>query len=260
METLLSFNSVDICFDDKLVVHDVSFFLQPGEILGIVGESGSGKSTIIKAAMGLLGSNGRVSRGEIFFKGENIIDLPESSMRQIRGAQLGMIFQDSVASLCPIRTVGSQIYECLTAHEKISRQEAKEKALDLFHKLGFKEGERVWSSYPFELSGGMNQRVGIVMAMLLNPSVLLADEPTSALDVFVQKQVVLEMLGLRDLFGTAIILVTHDLGVISAMADNILVLQNGNIMEYGRASDVLNSPKNDYTKMLLSAVPRLRRN
>lgn len=260
METLLSFNSVDICFDDKLVVHDVSFFLQPGEILGIVGESGSGKSTIIKAAMGLLGSNGRVSRGEIFFKGENIIDLPESSMRQIRGAQLGMIFQDSVASLCPIRTVGSQIYECLTAHEKISRQEAKEKALDLFHKLGFKEGERVWSSYPFELSGGMNQRVGIVMAMLLNPSVLLADEPTSALDVFVQKQVVLEMLGLRDLFGTAIILVTHDLGVISAMADNILVLKNGNIMEYGRASDVLNSPKNDYTKMLLSAVPRLRRN
>lgn len=260
METLLSFNSVDICFDDKLVVHDVSFFLQPGEILGIVGESGSGKSTIIKAAMGLLGSNGRVSRGEIFFKGENIIDLPESSMRQIRGAQLGMIFQDSVASLCPIRTVGSQIYECLTAHEKISRQEAKEKALDLFHKLGFKEGERVWSSYPFELSGGMNQRVGIVMAMLLNPSVLLADEPTSALDVFVQKQVVLEMLGLRDLFGTAIILVTHDLGVISAMADNILVLQNGNIMEYGRASDVLNSPKNEYTKMLLSAVPRLRRN
>lgn len=260
METLLSFNSVDICFDDKLVVHDVSFFLQPGEILGIVGESGSGKSTIIKAAMGLLGSNGRVSRGEIFFKGENIIDLPESSMRQIRGAQLGMIFQDSVASLCPIRTVGSQIYECLTAHEKISRQEAKEKALDLFHKLGFKEGERVWSSYPFELSGGMNQRVGIVMAMLLNPSVLLADEPTSALDVFVQKQVVLEMLGLRDLFGTAIILVTHDLGVISAMADNILVLKNGNIMEYGRASDVLNSPKNEYTKMLLSAVPRLRRN
>lgn len=260
METLLSFNSVDICFDDKLVVHDVSFSLQPGEILGIVGESGSGKSTIIKAAMGLLGSNGRVSRGEIFFKGENIIDLPESSMRQIRGAQLGMIFQDSEAALCPIRTVGSQIYECLTAHERISRQEAKEKALDLFHKLGFKEGERVWSSYPFELSGGMNQRVGIVMAMLLNPSVLLADEPTSALDVFVQKQVVLEMLGLRDLFGTAIILVTHDLGVISAMADNILVLQNGNIMEYGRASDVLNSPENEYTKMLLSAVPKLRRN
>ena len=260
METLLSFNSVDICFDDKLVVHDVSFSLQPGEILGIVGESGSGKSTIIKAAMGLLGSNGRVSRGEIFFKGENIIDLPESSMRQIRGAQLGMIFQDSEAALCPIRTVGSQIYECLTAHEKISRQEAKEKALELFHKLGFKEGERVWSSYPFELSGGMNQRVGIVMAMLLNPSVLLADEPTSALDVFVQKQVVLEMLGLRDLFGTAIILVTHDLGVISAMADNILVLQNGNIMEYGRASDVLNSPENEYTKMLLSAVPKLRRN
>lgn len=260
METLLSFNSVDICFDDKSVVHNVSFSLQPGEILGIVGESGSGKSTIIKAAMGLLGRNGRVSRGEIFFKGDNITDLPESGMRQIRGAQIGMIFQDSAASLCPIRTVGSQIYECLTAHEKISRQEAKEKALDLFHKLGFKEGERVWSSYPFELSGGMNQRVGIVMAMLLNPSVLLADEPTSALDVFVQKQVVLEMLGLRDLFGTAIILVTHDLGVISAMADNILVLQNGNIMEYGRASDVLNSPKNDYTKMLLSAVPKLRRN
>lgn len=259
MATLLSFNSVDIGFDDKPVVHNVSFSLQAGEILGIVGESGSGKSTIIKAAMGLLDESGRVSRGEIFFKGDNITDFSEQEMRRIRGAQLGMIFQDSAVYLCPIRTIGSQIYETMRAHEKISQQEAKERALTLFHKLGFKECERIWSSYPFELSGGMNQRVGIGMAMLLNPLVLLADEPTSALDVFVQKQVVLEMLRLRDLFGTAIILVTHDIGVVSAMADSILVLQNGKIMEYGKALDILNSPESEYTKMLLSAAPKLRR-
>ena len=146
-----------------------------------------------------------------------------------------------------------------SADMKITKAEAKEKALDLFDKLNFAEGKRIWDSYSFELSGGMNQRVGIALSMLMNPSVLMADEPTSALDVSVQKQAVMEMLRLRELFGTAIILVTHDIGVVSAMADRILVLQDGNMIEYGDARKVLQDPQNAYTKKLLGAVPRLRR-
>lgn len=257
--TLLSYDSVEISFGGHPVVHDISFDLRPGEILGLVGESGSGKSTLIKAAMGLLGQNGLVTRGDIIYKGKNLVDMPERELRHIRGAEIGMIFQDAGASLCPIRTIGSQICESMAAHGKISEAEAKEHALDLFAKLNFKEPERIWNSYSFEMSGGMNQRAGIAISMLMNPPVLLADEPTSALDVAVQRQVVQEMLHIRELFGTAILIVTHDIGVVSAMADTVLVLQNGNKMEYGPAKEVLEDPQDAYTKKLLSAVPKLRR-
>ncbi|MFR5336113.1 MAG: ABC transporter ATP-binding protein [Blautia producta] len=259
MKQTLSYDSVEISFDGKAVVHDVSFSLHPGEILGIVGESGSGKSTLLKAAMGLLGKSGMVTRGDIWFQEKDIPDLSRGEMQKICGEKIGMIFQDAGASLCPIRTIGEQIYESITAHKKMSREQAKEKALGLFEKLKFQDGERIWNSYPFELFGGMNQRVGIAIAMLMEPPVLLADEPTSALDVAVQRQVVQEMLALRELFGTAIILVTHDIGVVSAMADSILVLKEGKVMEYGAATQVLETPQNDYTRKLLSAVPRLRR-
>ncbi|MCI8672589.1 MAG: ABC transporter ATP-binding protein [Lachnospiraceae bacterium] len=259
MAELLKYDNVEISFGGRPVVHDVSVSLRPGEILGLVGESGSGKSTLIKAAMGLLGSNGLVTRGDIWFEGKNIPDLPERELRKIRGVKIGMIFQDAGASLCPIRTIGEQIHESMSAHMEISKEEAKERALELFDKLNFKDAGRIWDSYPFELSGGMNQRAGIAIAMLMNPAVLLADEPTSALDVAVQKQVVMEMRQLRDMFGTAIIIVTHDIGVVSAMADRVLVLNHGDVMEYGDAEQVLNAPQNDYTKKLLSAVPRLRR-
>ena len=259
MKEILSYGSVEVSFDGKAVVHDVSFSLHPGEILGIVGESGSGKSTLLKAAMGLLGKSGMVTRGDIWFQEKDIPDLSRGEMQKICGEKIGMIFQDAGASLCPIRTIGEQIYESITAHKKMSREQAKEKALGLFEKLKFQDGERIWNSYPFELSGGMNQRAGIAIAMLMEPPVLLADEPTSALDVAVQRQVVQEMLSLRELFGTAIILVTHDIGVVSAMADSILVLKEGKVMEYGTAKQVLAAPQNDYTRKLLSAVPRLRR-
>ena len=259
MENLLTYEAVEICFQEQKVIDGVDFSLRKGEILGIVGESGSGKSTLLKAAMGLLGSGGMVTRGDIWFDGKDIPDLPEKELRKIRGAGMGMIFQDAGASLCPIRTIGEQIYESMSAHRKISRAEAKEKALQLFEKLNFRDGERIWNSYPFELSGGMNQRAGIAIAMLLEPSVLLADEPTSALDVAVQRQVVEEILRLRELFGTAVILVTHDIGVVSAMADTVLVLKDGRMMEYGRAEQVLHRPENDYTRKLRAAVPRLRR-
>ncbi|MEE0811722.1 ABC transporter ATP-binding protein [Blautia sp.] len=259
MKEILSYGSVEVSFDGKAVVHDVSFSLHQGEILGIVGESGSGKSTLLKAAMGLLGKNGMVTRGDIWFQEKDIPDLSRGEMQKICGDKIGMIFQDAGASLCPIRTIGEQIYESIAAHKKMSREQAKEKALGLFEKLKFQDGERIWNSYPFELSGGMNQRVGIAIAMLMEPPVLLADEPTSALDVAVQRQVVQEMLSLRELFGTAIILVTHDIGVVSAMADSILVLKEGEVMEYGAAKQVLEAPQNAYTRKLLSAVPRLRR-
>ena len=237
----------------------MSFTLHAGEILGIVGESGSGKSTLLKAAMGLLGNGGLVTKGDIWFKGKDLPDLPEKELRKICGAGIGMIFQDAGASLCPIRTIGEQIYESMSAHMEITRSQAREKALALFEKLQFKDGQRIWNSYPFELSGGMNQRAGIAIAMLMEPPVLLADEPTSALDVAVQKQVIEEMLHLRELFGTAIILVAHDIGVVSAMADTVLVLKDGRIMEFGTAQQVLHEPRDAYTRKLLAAVPKLRR-
>ena len=259
MEPLLTYRSVEVSFNGRAVTHDVSFTLHAGEILGIVGESGSGKSTLLKAAMGLLGNGGLVTKGDIWFKGKDLPDLPEKELRKICGAGIGMIFQDAGASLCPIRTIGEQIYESMSAHMEITRSQAREKALALFEKLQFKDGQRIWNSYPFELSGGMNQRAGIAIAMLMEPPVLLADEPTSALDVAVQKQVIEEMLHLRELFGTAIILVTHDIGVVSAMADTVLVLKDGRIMEFGTAQQVLHEPRDAYTRKLLAAVPKLRR-
>lgn len=259
MKEILNYQSVEISFNGQKVVQNVSFSLHAGEILGIVGESGSGKSTLLKAAMGLLGESGMVTRGDIWFQGKDIPDLSRKEMQKICGEKIGMIFQDAGASLCPIRTIGEQIYESITAHKRMSRESAKEKALSLFKKLKFQDGERIWNSYPFELSGGMNQRVGIAIAMLMEPPVLLADEPTSALDVAVQRQVVQQMLALREMFGTAIILVTHDIGVVSAIADTVLVLKEGQVMEYGAAKQVLEAPENVYTRKLLSAVPRLRR-
>ena len=259
MAELLRYDHVDISYNGFLAVKDVSFTLESGEILGIVGESGCGKSTLIKAAMGLLGSAGMVTRGNIWYKGKNLPDLPPKELRKRNGPELGMIFQSAGSSFCPIRTIGAQLYETMTEHEKISKAEFLDRAMELLGKLGFEDGKRVLGSYPFELSGGMQQRVGIAAAMLLNPSVLLADEPTSALDVSVQKQVVEEMLLVRDTFGTAMVLVSHNIGVIRAMADKVLVLKDGETVEYGKTQQVLENPQADYTRAMLSAVPRLRR-
>ena len=259
MEALLQYNHVDISYLGQPVIRDVSFSLRSGEILGIVGESGSGKSTLIKAAMGLLGSEGSITGGEICYRGRLLNRLPPREMRTLCGPELGYIFQSSGSAFCPIRTVGSQLFETMKEHEKISRKDFEAQALELLSKLGFDSGKRILESYPFELSGGMQQRIGIAAAMLLNPSVLFADEPTSALDVTIQKQVVEEMLMVRKTFGTAIVLVTHNLGVIGAMTDRVLVLENGRCVECGSTRQVLSQPRADYTKALLAAVPRLRR-
>lgn len=256
---LLRYDHVDISYNGVPAIQDVSFTLEPGEILGIVGESGCGKSTLLKAAMGLLGDQGLVTRGDIWYKGLNLPDLPDKVRRTINGSELSMIFQNAGTSFCPIRTVGVQLYEALREHEAVSKAEFQDRALALLDKLGFSNGMRILQSYPFELSGGMQQRVGIAAAMLLQPSVLLADEPTSALDVSVQKQVLEEMLLVRKTFGTAIVLVSHNISLIGAMADRVLVLKGGKTMECGTVQQVLTSPQAAYTQALLAAVPRLRR-
>ena len=193
MDSLLRVEHVTISYNGKQVVSDVSFELKQGEILGIVGESGSGKSTIIKAIMGILGEEGLVTRGDIWYKGENLTDMSEKKLRKFLGTEIGMVFQDCKTALCPVRTIGAQIHEAVSEHEKITIKETRQRAASLMKKIGLEDGNRVLDSYPFELSGGMNQRVGICTAMIMHPNLLLADEPTSALDVTVQKQI-LELL------------------------------------------------------------------
>lgn len=255
----LLFEGVSLSYGEKSIVEDVSFTLHPGEILGIVGESGSGKTSLIHASLGLLGPGGRVSSGRILLGNRCLSEMSEGELRQIRGAEMGLVFQDVGQSFCPLRRVGAQIYESLAAHRPIQRKEARELSLGLFHRLGFAEAERIWESYPFELSGGMNQRVGVALALLAQPQILLADEVTSALDVSSQLQVLDELLLLRHLFGTAILLVTHDLGVVRYMADSLLVLKQGKVIEYGPAQQILEAPQAHYTRELLAAVPRLQR-
>ena len=220
------------------MTRDVSFSLHAGEILGIVGESGSGKSTLLKAAMGLLGGSGLVTRGDIWFQGRNLPDLPDRELRTICGSQNRDDLSGCRRVLLPHpHHRGAKSTRAWQPTGRSPGHEAGEKALALFEKLQLQNGPRIWDSYPFELSGGMNQRVGIAAAMLMEPPVLLADEPTSALDVAAQKQVIRQLLYLRQAFHTAMILVTHDIGVVSAMADTILVLKEGRIsgVRAGRA-------------------------
>ena len=179
-EALLRYEHVDVSFEGCAVLHDISISLGRGEILAVVGESGCGKSTLLRAAVKLLGASGLITRGHIWFEGKDLPALSERALRPIRGASVGMIFQDASASLAPVRTVGEQVFEAVAAHERSTEREVRKRAFDLFRTLNFETPERLWESYPFELSGGMCQRVGIVMAMLLRPQVLLADEPTSA--------------------------------------------------------------------------------
>lgn len=183
---LLEIRNVEISYDEMPVVKKINLKMDAGEILGIVGESGSGKSTLIRAAMGLLDIAGFVSQGDIFYKGQDILKYDDEAFRKMRGPEMAMIFQNCGSALCPIRTIGEQLYETMAEHGFCDRLEVKERVDLLFEKIHLKDSERILNSYPFELSGGMNQRVGIVMAMILNPQLLFADEPTSALDVTVQ--------------------------------------------------------------------------
>lgn len=234
MEPLLYVDNITVCYNQKPIVKDVSFSLERGKTLGIVGESGGGKSTILKAVMGLLGQEGMVTKGSIWYRGKNMTDMSSKERKKLLGKEIGMVFQDCESSLCPIRTIGSQIYESMAAHEKISRKEAFKRASFLMKKIGFEDSKRIWNSYPFELSGGMNQRIGICMAVLLNPSLLLADEPTSALDAGTQAQVIEELQILRQQAEMAMVLVTHNMEAVTSLADEILVLKGGKLEDRKR--------------------------
>lgn len=259
MEALLEYRQTDVCYGGVRAVRGVSFTLHAGEILGVVGESGCGKSTLLRAAMGLLGHGGLVTGGKILYRGENLPDLSRRARRRLNGPELGMIFQSAGSSFCPVRRVGDQLYEMMRAHGPMEKRAFRQQAGALLDRLGLEDGPRILNSYPFELSGGMQQRVGIAAAMLLRPRVLLADEPTAALDVSAQKQVQEELLLVRESFGTAMVLVSHNLGLVAAMADRVLVMRRGEIVEAGETRQVLRQPRADYTRRLLEAVPKLRR-
>ncbi|WP_303868658.1 ABC transporter ATP-binding protein [Acetobacterium wieringae] len=259
IEPLLAFQNVDISYGDQPVVNNINLKIEQGEILGIVGESGSGKSTLIKAAMGLLDPTGLVNQGDIFYKGHNILNMNAEKIRALRGPEMGIIFQNCGSALCSIRTIRDQLYETMEQHGFKDHKEVDQRAKTLFEKINLNDSDRILNSYPFELSGGMNQRVGIVMAMMLEPDMLFADEPTSALDVTVQAQVIREMMKLRDEFGTAIAIVTHNIGVVSYMADKVAVMCQGQLVEYGKTRDVIDYPQEQYTRQLIQAVPRIRR-
>ena len=258
-QSLLDIRNAEISYDGVPVVHDLTLSMKKGEILGIVGESGSGKSTLIRGAMGLLGKNGAVTKGDIFYKGKNVLDAKPEEVRKMRGPEMGMVFQNTGASLCPVRKIEDQLFESVLQHEKTEKEEIRRRAMELFEKMHLDQGERILKSYPFELSGGMNQRVGLMMAMILKPDLLFADEPTSALDVTVQASVVREMMKMRELYGTGIAIVTHNIGVVEFMADKVAVMHQGRLVEYGTKEEVIRHPQEPYTKKLIGAVLRIQR-
>lgn len=255
---ILNIENCTIYYEEQeAAVDHVSLSVGEQEIVSIVGESGSGKTTLIRAILGILPPGGKVTEGKILFQGKNILELDEAALQKIRGTEIAMIFQDVGASLDPIRIVESQYRESILAHRKMPKNECRSLEKDMLAKMHLTDPERVMVSYPFELSGGMKQRVGIAMSMTARPRLLLADEPTSALDVTIQAEVVREMKKLREQYETAIVLVTHNMGVASYISDKIGVMCKGRLVEFGKRDDVIFHPQHEYTKKLLAAVPRL---
>lgn len=243
---------------DVQAVRGVSFDVKPGEILGIVGESGSGKSITCLSVLGLLKANGEVVDGSADFEGKQLTGLSDKDLRAIRGDDIAMIFQDPMTSLNPTLTVGEQLIETIVAHKPVSRSEARKRALELFELVKIPSAASRLDNYPHEFSGGMRQRVMIAMALTCDPKLLIADEPTTALDVTIQRQILLLLKDLQEKLGMAIILITHDLGVIAEVADRILVMYGGMVMETGDVYDVFESPQHPYTTGLLDSIPDVR--
>lgn len=236
-------------------VNGLDFSVEKGSTLGIVGESGSGKSVTMLSIIKLLGVNGQIKEGSIFFNGENLVSKKEDYMQNLRGNEIGMIFQDPMTSLNPVLTIGYQICEPLIKHKKMSKSEAKKRAVELLREVGIPDPENRLKNYPYEFSGGMRQRVMIAIAISCNPQLLIADEPTTALDVTIQAQILDLMKNLQSELDTSIIIITHDLGVVADIADEIMVMYGGNMVEKGKTQDIFFSPKHPYTKGLLNSVP-----
>ncbi|EGC77025.1 ABC transporter ATP-binding protein [Treponema denticola] len=259
MPKLLSVKELTVRFAEKegytTIVDRVSFDVQNGEILCVVGESGCGKSTIAMSILQLLSINGEISGGHIIMDGQELTNLTEDEMCEIRGNNISMIFQDPMSSLNPTKTVASQLIEPYMIHKGMKRKAARAEALNILKDVGIPNPEKRLDEYPHQLSGGMRQRVMIAMALACQPKLLIADEPTTALDVTIQAQILDLMRTLRKERGTAIVFITHDLGVVAEMADKVLVLYAGHAVEYNTVEKVFNSPKHPYTMGLLKSVP-----
>jgi peptide/nickel transport system ATP-binding protein len=238
------------------IIEDVSFDVSPRRVLGIVGESGSGKSVTVRSILGLLRHPGRVDAGEVLLKGRNLVGLAERQMRAVRGKDIAMVFQDPQAALNPVMTIGEQIVEAMIVHD-VPVKAATARALDLLRQVGIPDAERNFSRYPHQFSGGMRQRVVIAMALANRPALLIADEPTTALDVTIQAQILRLLRGLKDDLGVSIILITHDMGVVAELCDDLIVMYGGRVVERGAVADVFRAPRHPYTTALLHSVPRI---
>jgi len=240
-------------------VNGISFNLDHGKVLGIVGESGSGKSVTAYSILQILTHPGRIVSGSIKFNGQELVGAGEHAMRKIRGNKISIIFQDPMTSLNPVYTIGNQLREAILLHTDRNEQQAKERAIEMLQLVGINEPEKRLSQYPYELSGGMRQRVMIAMALACEPDILIADEPTTALDVTIQAQILELMQELQKKLGMAIIMVTHDLGVIAELCDEIIVMYGGRICERGTADEIFYNPCHEYTKGLLRSIPSTNR-
>ncbi|OPJ56302.1 ABC transporter ATP-binding protein [Alkalithermobacter paradoxus] len=238
-------------------IRGVDFYLNKGEALGIVGESGSGKSVTSMSIMRLLQHPGKIVDGEILFNNENLIPKTDKEMQAIRGNRISMIFQDPMTSLNPVYTVGDQIVEAIVKHQKLSKAEAKKKAIDMLRLVGIPSPEKRINQYPHEFSGGMRQRAMIAMALSCEPELLIADEPTTALDVTIQAQILELMKDLKSKLNTSIILITHDLGVVADVCSRVIVMYGGLIMEEGTVEEIFYTPRHPYTLGLLKSIPKL---
>jgi peptide/nickel transport system ATP-binding protein len=262
-ERLLEVKGLKVRFatEDGIVraVDGVDFELDRGKVLGIVGESGSGKSVTAMTLLGLTRDKNTRFDGEVVYKGQNLLDLPESRLRDVRGNEIAMIFQDPMTSLNPVYTVGDQIVEAIVTHEQANKHDARRRAIELLRQVGIPNAQQRVDDYPHQFSGGMRQRAMIAMALSCNPDILIADEPTTALDVTIQAQI-LELLDrLRADFDSAVILITHDLGVVAEVADDIIVMYAGRVVEHGPKRAVFYDPQMPYTWGLLGSIPRLDR-
>ena len=238
-------------------VNGISYNLDAGKVLGIVGESGSGKSVSAYSVLRILTDTGRVTEGEVLFKGENILNYSAQQMQKFRGSRISIIFQDPMTCLNPTFSIGSQLREAIRIHTDRSKEQIQARALEMLQLVGVNEPEKRLKQYPHELSGGMRQRVMIAMALACEPDILIADEPTTALDVTIQAQILELMQDLQKKLGMAIIMITHDLGVIADMCDEIIVMYGGKVCERGTADEIFYNPRHEYTKGLIRSIPRI---
>ena len=261
-EPLLEVRNLRVEFPTRrgalVALDDVSFSIAPGEVLGVVGESGAGKSLTGAAIIGLLEAPGRVTRGEILLRGRRIDDLDEEAMRRIRGKEIGAIFQDPLTSLDPLYTIGRQLTETIRTHLDLSASAAQKRAIELLESTGIPAARQRIDHYPHQFSGGMRQRVVIALALAAEPKLIVADEPTTALDVSIQAQIIALLKSLCREHGTAVMLVTHDMGVIAETADRVAVMYAGRIVEIGRVGDVIHHPQHPYSVGLMGAIPSMR--